>query len=83
MDRRWHPRIEAFLASRDRVDRGCSKCTLGLHCPDYFRESLHQLARLLHLLSFDAQVNPCDVRPGEECDGPVEDDAQSPVPARH
>ncbi len=41
------------------------------------------MARLLHLLSFHAQVNPRDVRPEEECDGPVEDNAQAPVPARH
>jgi hypothetical protein len=45
---------------------------------DYFRGPLHQLARLLHLLSFHAQVNPRDVRPEEKCDGPIEDNAQAP-----
>lgn len=51
--------------------------------PGLFPRTFHQLARALHLLSFHAQINPRDVRPEEECDGPVEDDAQSPAPARH
>jgi hypothetical protein len=42
-----------------------------------------RLARLLHKLSFHAQINPRDIRSKEECDGPVENNAQPPVPARH
>jgi hypothetical protein len=50
-----------------------------LHFPAIRRLST-KTARLHQLLSFDAQVNPRDVRGRKkDCDRPVEDNAQAPV----
>jgi hypothetical protein len=53
--------------------------TLRSAFPGLFPKTSPTNWRLPHLLSFHAQVNPRDVRPEEEGDDPIEENAQTPV----